>query len=48
MATPISDIPMRINASELEIPEVDVPTAITPTMAPAIEKNIRIMRSLPI
>jgi hypothetical protein len=45
MAPPIIDIPMRINASELEMMEVDVPTATTPTITPAIENNNRIIRS---
>ena len=41
MATPISDIPRSVNASESE---TDVPTAITPTITPTIENNHRIMR----
>jgi len=45
MAPPTIDIPMSINASELEMTEVDVPTAITPTITPAIETNNRIIRS---
>jgi hypothetical protein len=43
MAPPTIDIPMSINASELEMTEVDVPTATTPTITPAIENNNRII-----
>jgi len=47
-ATPISDIPMSINASESVTTEVDFSAAIIPTKTPTIENNHWIMRSPPI
>ena len=46
-ATPISEIPMSINASESVTTEVDFSAAKTPTKTPTIENNHRITRSPP-
>ena len=46
-ATPISEIPMSINASESVTTEVDFSAAKTPTKTPTIENNHRITRFPP-